>query len=120
MPSNPLCHFEFMASDREKAKKFYGSVFDWEFQSWDGPMQYELIRTGTAPEGGLMEKPEQTPAPAMNIYFLVDSVEETLKKAELAGGTVTLPKMEVPTIGFCGMFLDPDGISVGVFEELSS
>lgn len=120
MPSNPLCHFEFMTLDTEKTKEFYGKVFDWVFQRWEGPMKYEMIKTGTAPEGGLIEKPEQAPHPALNVYFLVEDVEETLKKAEQAGGTVIVQKMKIPSVGFHGMFLDPDGIPVGVFEESKS
>jgi predicted enzyme related to lactoylglutathione lyase len=117
MVKNSLCHFEFMTSDPEKTKDFYGKVFNWTFQSWEGPVKYELIKTGAAPEGGLMEKPEQAPHPALNVYFLVDDVEATLETAKQAGGTVIVPKMEIPAVGFRGMFMDPDGIPVGVFEE---
>ena len=118
MAGNPVWHFEIMATEPERAKAFYGKVFDWEFETWPGPMEYVNIKTGKAPEGGLMKKPEQAPMPALNVYFLVDSVDETLAKAEGAGGRVVVPKMEIPTIGFHACFLDPDGICICLFEEL--
>jgi predicted enzyme related to lactoylglutathione lyase len=118
MANNTLCHFEFMTPDTEKTKEFYGKVFDWTFESWEGPMKYEMIKTGAAPEGGLMEKPPQAPCPALNVYFMVDDVAETLEKAKRAGGTVIVTRMEIPGVGFHGMFMDTDGIAVGLFEEL--
>jgi len=30
---NPICHFELIVPDPEKAKSFYGKVFEWEFES---------------------------------------------------------------------------------------
>lgn len=112
---NPVCHFEIMTNDVDRAKAFYGQVFDWSYESWDGPMRYEMIRTGKEPGGGLMQKPEQAPHPALNVYFLVDDVQATLDKAAQAGATVVVPQMEIPGMGYHGMFLDPDGIPVGVF-----
>ena len=36
-----------------KAVKFYGEVFRWTFQTWDGPQDYWLIPTG--PDGGTLD-----------------------------------------------------------------
>ena len=33
--ANALCHFELMATDVERAKKFYSSVLDWQFEMFD-------------------------------------------------------------------------------------
>ncbi len=117
---NPLCHFELMVMDPGRAKEFYGKVFDWTFQSWgdDAPMEYDMVDTGAEPGGGMMKKPAEAPHPALSVYFLVDDVDATLAKAQEAGGTMIVPKMEIPGIGWHGMFMDPDGIPVGVFQEM--
>jgi predicted enzyme related to lactoylglutathione lyase len=116
---NPVCHFEFMVSDVEKAKRFYSSVFDWKFSDMSMPgVEYVGIDTGTPPGGGMMKKPDMAPMYALSSYFLVDSVDETMKKAAAAGGRVQIPKMEIPTIGWWGLFMDPDGIPVMVFQPL--
>ena len=82
---NPVCHFGLIVPDPEKAKSFYGKVFAWEFESTPGS-DYHLIRTGQPPPGGLMKKPEEMPVNAvLQVYVAVDSVEDTLKKAEAAG-----------------------------------
>ncbi len=115
---NPFCHFELMVSDVEKTKAFYGKVFNWTFN--DTHMEgYTLIDTGTPPGGGLMKKPDEDPTFSMKSYFQVESVEETVKKVEEAGGTIVVPRTEIPNIGFFAMFLDPDQICIGAFEELA-
>mgnify|MGYP001546549297 CR=1 FL=1 len=112
---NPLCHFELMVKDVEKAKKFYGSLFDWKFNP-SGIDGYTMIDSGQTPCGGLMEKPTEAPQCAFNCYIQVDDLDETLKKAESAGAKVVVPKSEIPNVGWHGLFVDPDGIAVGLFQ----
>ena len=112
--SNPLTHWELMVSDVERAKAFYGKVFDWKFTP-AGP-EYTLIDCGAAPGGGLMRQPPQAPMSALNSYFRVADLDRTLHDAVEAGATVIVPRMEVPTVGWFAMFLDPDQIPIGVMQ----
>ena len=114
---NPLCHFEFMVSDVERSKEFYGKVFDWKFKH-DDKMDYTMIDTGSEPGGGIMKKPDQAPMFALAQYFCVDDIDETLGKATAAGASPGMPKTEIPTIGWWAMFMDPDGIPVMLFQAL--
>ena len=114
---NPLCHFEFMVSDVEKSKAFYGKIFDWKFSDY-GAMDYVMINTGFEPGGGMMKKPDRAPHFGLDSYFMVDSIDETLEKAVAAGASPGLPKMEIPNTGWWAMFMDPDGIPVMIFEPL--
>lgn len=114
---NPLCHFEFMVSDEERSRDFYGKIFDWEFKTDPDMPGYTMVSTGSDPGGGIMKKPDQAPHFALGEYFLVDSIEDTLKKVEEAGGKVAIPKGEVPGMGWWALFLDPDGIPVGIFQS---
>ena len=43
-----------------------------------------------------MKRPDEAPHPALSVYFQVDDVEATLKKAEAAGAKIIVPKMEIP------------------------
>lgn len=113
---NPLVHFEFMVSDVDRAKEFYGKVFDWKFEI-DKSMDYVMIDTGKEPGGGMMKKPDQAPQFALTQYFLVEDIEETLDKVEKAGGRRGIPKMEVPEMGWWAMFFDPDGIPVMIYQS---
>lgn len=76
-----------------------------------------MIQTGSWPFGGLMKKPEGMPVnAALRVYVQVESIDETLKKAEAAGAKVEVPKMAEPGEGYFALFQDPDGIVLGIFE----
>ena len=54
-----VIHFELSADDPERAVKFYGEVFGWKTQKWDGPQSYWLLATGEGGpgiDGGLMRR----------------------------------------------------------------
>lgn len=116
--ANSLCHFEILVSDAEKAIDFYTKVFDWKIEKSEGFSGYYSINTGEEPGGGLMKKPEGVPHCTISPYFLVESIDETLGKAEAAGGKVGHPRTEIPGIGWWAFFFDPDGIPIMIFEPL--
>ena len=112
----PLCHFEFMSDDPAACKAFYSDVFGWEYDDKSMP-DYMLVKTGEEPDGGVMERPAEAPAPALNVYFMVDDIEVTLGKVRQGGGGVIVPKTPIPNVGAFAMFSDPEGIVVGVFQR---
>jgi hypothetical protein len=113
-----IVHFEIPADDPAKLQKFYGDVFGWQFQKWDGPMPYWLITTG--PEGtpgingGMM--PKNPGQPIVNTID-VPSVDEYAKKVEAHGGTIVVPKMAIPGVGWLAYFKDPEGNITGIYTH---
>lgn len=116
--ANTICHFELMTADPARCRAFYGSIFDWKFND-EGMPGYTMVNTGGEPGAGIFEKPKEVSAPMLNVYILVDNIEETLGKVRNAGGHVIDEKKLVPGIGYWAMFTDPDGICVGIFESLA-
>jgi predicted enzyme related to lactoylglutathione lyase len=112
---NPLVHWELMVGDMQKAKAFYTTVFDWVIDDSAMP-GYGMISTGSEPPGGMMAKPDQAPMCSLNTYFQVGDIEATLAKAVAAGATMIAPKTPIPGVGSWAMFVDPDGIPVGIFQ----
>jgi uncharacterized protein len=108
-----MVHWELMVNDVERAKAFYGRVFGWRFSSY-GP-EYTMIETGGAPGGGMMPRPPTAPAAALNVYFQVEDIDRTLREAVEAGGKVIVTRTTIPP-GWFAMFLDPDGIPVGILQ----
>ena len=111
-------HFEIPADDPERARKFYGDVFGWTFQKWDGPMPYWLVTTGQNGEpgidGGLM--PRQQPGTTTVNTVGVTSLDDTLRKIEGGGGRTVVPRMAIPGIGWLAYCLDPEGNTFGVMQ----
>jgi uncharacterized protein len=47
-----VIHFEIVADKPERAMKFY-KVFGWEFNKWNGPQDYWLVKTGEDSQPGI-------------------------------------------------------------------
>jgi predicted enzyme related to lactoylglutathione lyase len=111
-------HFEITATDPERVTRFYSDVFGWQFQRWEGPMEYWMIITGDEKSpginGGLGRR--QDGASATTNTIDVPSLDAALASVEKSGGTVTVPKMAIPGIGWLAYCVDPEGTSFGMME----
>lgn len=120
-------HFEIHADNPQRAIEFYSKVFGWEFVSWGGgEWEYWLIKTGPAEEpgidGGLVPRRGDRPqlGQAVNAYVctvMVTSLKETVAAVEAQGGTIALPTMAVPGVGWLAYFHDPEGNIFGATES---
>lgn len=119
--SRPV-HFEIPADQPERAMAFYEKVFGWKFHKWDGPMPYWLVTTGdkTQPgiDGGLL--PRQHPGQGVVNTVMVADLDASTAAVEAAGGTITVPKMPIPGMGWLAYFADPEGNHGGMMQADAS
>lgn len=114
-----VVHFEINTPDTDKAAAFYGGVFGWEFQKWEGGdgASYWLIKTGAddAPGigGGMMSMPDW---PQTVAIVEVDSVDTFTDKITESGGELVVEKMAIEGMGYAAYFKDPNGLVFGVFQ----
>jgi predicted enzyme related to lactoylglutathione lyase len=103
-----LCWNELAASDLDAAPDFYGKLFGWEAEPFEGgPMRYVTIKNGGANNGGMRETQPGEP-PNWLVYFAVDDVDAGVAKVgELGGGTVAGP-FEM-AMGKIAIVRDPHG-----------
>ena len=121
-----VVHFEIPVDDVERAKSFYGSVFDWDLNTMQMDAGEYTIATTTpvddsmmptdpgAINGGLMQRSDHTPSPVITIE--VDDIEQSLKEVEAEGGTTVTPRTAIPGMGAFGYFKDPEGNVMGLWE----
>lgn len=116
-----VVHFEISADDPARASKFYGEVFGWEFQKWEGPEDYWLVKTGADDQpginGGLL--PRRGGMTCVNTVD-VPSVDDFIDKITGHGGEVVVPKMAVPGIGYLAYGKDTEGNIFGIMQEDTS
>lgn len=113
--ANPFVHIELHTQDPEKAKKFYGELFDWELE--DVPdMNYTLVKVGEGTGGGMMKSPMPDAMPQWVPYILVDDIKASTEKAKSLGATVLTEVMEIPGVGWFSMFLDPTGAHFALWK----
>ncbi|HSD88670.1 MAG TPA: VOC family protein [Kofleriaceae bacterium] len=103
--------------DIEGAKKFYGEIFNWRFESSDnGP--YQHIKAGEHMIGGMrqMSAQEQMPTSWLG-YITVDDVAAAVAKISGAGGKTYMPTTTMENVGTFAVVADPTG---GVFSPWKS
>ncbi len=111
---NPFVHIELSADDVAAAKKFYKSVFDWKLKDVSGP--YTMIDVGKGTGGGMAGK-QMPNQPTMWLpYVEVTDVKKTIAKAQSAGAKVLVEYMPIGEMGAIGVFVDPQGAPLGVWE----
>jgi predicted enzyme related to lactoylglutathione lyase len=117
-----VIHFEINADEPERAKGFYEKVFGWKIVKWEGPVDYWLIQTGEEPEPGIDGAITKREFPGATIFNTigVPSIDEFMKKIEENGGTIVVPKMSVPGVGYAAYFKDTEGNTFGLMEEDTS
>jgi len=115
-----IVHFEIYTDDPEAVQAFYGDVFGWRFKKFEGgPIEYWLVTTGddTVPgiNGGLT-RPREGQSPGTLNTIAVPSLDETVKKIEERGGTICVPKMAIPGVGWLAYAQDPGKTVFGIME----
>jgi predicted enzyme related to lactoylglutathione lyase len=84
-------------SDPEAAERFYGELFGWRFDSVSDEPPYWGIHRGDRLNGGMMPLPPGAPMPShWLVYFGIDDLDAAAEKIGEGGGSVLVPKMEVP------------------------
>jgi predicted enzyme related to lactoylglutathione lyase len=85
--SNSVVHFEILGKDAAKTQNFYSRLFGWKIDA-NNPMQYGLVEAGPGGIGG-------------GISAMPD-------------GKPPMAKTVIPGMVTYAMFLDPDGIPMGL------
>ncbi len=113
-----VVHFEISADDPERATEFYGKIFGWKIDKWEGPIDYWLIMTGEKSEPGIdgaIKKREQPHESTTNTID-VPSIDEFMRKVEGNGGKVLMPKQAIPGVGYHTYCKDTEGNVFGIME----
>ncbi|WP_028100814.1 VOC family protein [Pseudoduganella violaceinigra] len=121
-------HFEIQASEPPVLIDFYGKMFDWSFSKWEGG-EYWLVGTGEVGtpgiNGGLL--PRRGPRPedgaSVNAFVCtvdVEDLDKSLAQLKQLNGTVAVPRMPVPGVGWLAYAKDPDGNLFGMMQTDAS
>jgi predicted enzyme related to lactoylglutathione lyase len=117
-------HFELHAEDPNRAIRFYKTLFDWDFTRWSGPQEYWLIKTGPDSQpginGGLIRRRGVIDGTAVIGYVCtvnVESVDALAAAIPKEGGTIVVPKMAIPGIGWLAYAKDTEGNIFGVMHS---
>jgi predicted enzyme related to lactoylglutathione lyase len=109
-------HFELPAENPARAQQFYVKVFGWQFQKWEGPMDYWMVATGEGEgiNGGMGPRAPGFEGP-VNVIDVPD-LDAYVQRVTDAGGSVAAPKMAIPTVGWLAYVNDTEGNMLGLMQ----
>jgi predicted enzyme related to lactoylglutathione lyase len=119
--ANPFVHVELNTTDVNKAKTFYGKLFDWKLE--DVPMgadSYTMIKVGEGTGGGMMKQMVPGAPSAWLAYVSVEDIDAATKKAKALGATVMKDVTEVMGAGWLSIIVDPTGAPLGLWKAKTS
>jgi predicted enzyme related to lactoylglutathione lyase len=115
--ANPFVHVELNTTDVNKAKAFYGKLFEWKLE--DVPMgesSYTLIKVEKGTGGGIMKHPVPGAPSAWLAYVEVDDIKTATNKAKSLGATIMTDVTEVMGMGWLSILIDPTGAALGLWQ----
>lgn len=115
---NPFVHVELNTSDVDKAKAFYGKLFDWKLE--DTPMPegftYTMIGVEEGTGGGMMRQMMPGAPSAWLPYVGVEDIQASTKKATDLGAKILKDVTEVMGMGWLSILTDPTGGTIGLWQ----
>ncbi|MEM7282513.1 MAG: VOC family protein [Pseudomonadota bacterium] len=114
--------FEIPVQDEARATEFYGTVLETEIGEMPGPDgPIKVFQAQGNPVGALDASGQTSPAQGgVRVYFSSNDIDNTLSKAESAGGKIVMPKTSIGPHGFIGQFADPEGNIVALHTPPTS
>jgi uncharacterized protein len=102
--------------DPAKAREFYAALFGWEFETFPGEADYEMISVNGQTHGGF-GSPPGNPPPYWLGAVLVENADVAADKAKNAGGTILAEPMDIPEVGRIAVIADPQGAVISAFAS---
>ena len=115
-----IVHVEIASADNGAQKAFYSDLLGWQAQ--DIPMgpdfTYTMFRLNETTGVALSEVGDGVKPGDVILYFGSNDLDADMARVAELGGTVILPRQEVPGFGALGMFLDPTGNRVAFWQSV--
>jgi uncharacterized protein len=108
---------EVLSDDPDGTARFFADVFGWQTSKQDmGPLgAYTVFVDGEEQVAGCMRAPQGV-QPMWVVYWVVTNCDQSVGKARQLGAQIVTPPVDVPGVGRIGMFADPTGALVAVFQ----
>jgi predicted enzyme related to lactoylglutathione lyase len=109
-----VVHVEIPAQDTAKGRDFWGSLFGWQFQQFEGPVEYHMTQIDDQAGGAIYNNPEGN-TDGIRVYFDVDDINAGAAKVRELGGEANEP-LPVPGMGWFTGCKDAVGNDFGLWQ----
>jgi predicted enzyme related to lactoylglutathione lyase len=115
MAGTAIVHVEFKSSDFARTSAFYAKLFDWRTEQ-NASGSYMKCDSSDGPSGGWVRADlVQSPGPVA--YLVVDDLAAKMDEVESSGGRGLVRTMPFAGGGEIGLFADPDGNVLGLWQR---
>ena len=113
---NGVCHFEIPSRDFDKARKFYGELFNWKFSEMGD--EYLTFKPPDGPGGGFSKQNDFTDKHSIVFYIEVEDIPASIDKAKGLGGECLRDKTHIPPdYGYYAILKDLEGNQLGIWAK---
>jgi uncharacterized protein len=110
-----LCWNELASPDLDASKAFYGDLFGWGANPFEGsPEPYFVITNGERGNGGMRPLPQPGVPPHWLVYFAVDDIDAALARVEELGGAKHAGPIDIG-VAKIGIVADPQGAMFALY-----
>jgi predicted enzyme related to lactoylglutathione lyase len=114
---NPFVHVELNTTDVDKAKAFYGKLFEWTLEDIPmGDLAYTMIKVGKGTGRGMMKQLIPGAPSSWLAYVEVADIKAATQKAKSLGATIMKDVTEVMGMGWLTILTDPTGAMLGLWQ----
>ena len=111
-----MVHVEIPAGDTAKAREFWGSLFGWEWQTFEGsPTEYHMTQFSET-TGGAIYEPDPPDKRGARVYFDVDDINAGNARVNELGGEAG-DALPVPGMGWFSICKDTEGNEFGLWQN---
>lgn len=113
-----FCWNELSSSDPAKSVAFYTAIGGFEVDSKEMPGMgtYHVLTSGGIPRAGIMAQAMPGQPHAWLPYVQVAKTDATAEKAKKLGATIVVPPTDIPNVGRFSIFVDKQGVALGVLQ----
>jgi uncharacterized protein len=121
MSPHPIVHIEIVSPNPKVSSDFFRQLFAWKIETNPEWQDYYLFNPESGPGGAFMAPDGQLyKLGDVALYVETDDIEGALRKVEELGGSVVLPKTDIPGIGWFAVLNDPTGVRLALYTPLAS
>jgi predicted enzyme related to lactoylglutathione lyase len=107
---------ELATPDVDASAAFYGDLFGWATEPFEGsPQRYLVVKNGDRGNGGIRELGDQPAPPHWLPYFGIDDIDSGLARVGELGGSVMAGPMDIG-IARIGIVQDPQGAVFALYD----
>jgi len=109
---------DLSSGDTAGSRGFYSKLFGWQIDVNPDPQYggYGRATVQGRDAAGITPTQAKEQPTAWNFYIHTDDVDATARAVEAAGGKVPMPPMDIPEQGRMGVFQDPTGAYISVWQ----